>query len=50
MRVNSNIIFNIVGFKITWLSCVMGEVYLSSWLGVVIGLIYLYIYFYFEKK
>tara|TARA_B110000116_G_C16673058_1_gene507134 strand:+ start:462 stop:989 length:528 start_codon:yes stop_codon:yes gene_type:complete len=50
MRVNFNIIFNIVGFKITWISCVMGEVYFGSWLGLVIGLIYLFIYFFYEKN
>ena len=50
MRFNSNIIFNIIGFKITWISCVMGEVYLNSWLGVLVGSTYLFIFFYFEKN
>ena len=38
-------IFTLVGFKITWLSCVFGELYFNSWVGFVIGITYLIIFF-----
>jgi hypothetical protein len=43
-------IYSIIGFKITWLSCIVGEVYIGSWFGFFIGLIYLSIYFTFPKN
>jgi hypothetical protein len=38
-------IFTLVGFKVTWLSCVFGELYFNSWVGFVIGITYLIIFF-----
>ena len=43
-------IFNLIGFKITWIGCVMGEIYINSYVGLVIGMIYLFIFFYLEKN
>ena len=44
-------LFTIIGFKITWLSCIFGELYLnSSLIGFFIGLIYLTFFFYFNVK
>ena len=44
-----NNIFNLIGFKITWIACVMGELYINSYVGLIVGSIYLFIFFYFEK-
>ena len=43
-------IFNLIGFKITWIACVMGEIYIDSYVGLIVGMIYLFIFFYFEKN
>ena len=43
-------IFSLIGFKVTWLGCVMGEIYISSYFGLIVGIIYLFIFFYFEKN
>ena len=45
-----NKILTIIGFKITWLSCVMGELYLNSWVGIIIGCIYLIFFFYGQEN
>ena len=45
-----NKIFTLIGFKITWMSCVMGEVYINSWFGFIVGIIFLSFYFLFENK
>jgi hypothetical protein len=44
-----NKILNLIGFKITWIACVMGELYINSYVGLIVGVIYLFIFFYFEK-
>jgi hypothetical protein len=44
-----NNIFNLIGFKITWIACVMGELYINSFVGLIVGGIYLFIFFYFER-
>ena len=38
------ILFTIIGFKLTWLSCVFGELYFNSWFGFFIGITYLIIF------
>jgi hypothetical protein len=43
-------IFNLIGFKVTWIACVMGEAYINSYAGLIVGTIYLFIFFYFEKN
>ena len=43
-------LFIISGFKIVWLSCVFGEVYLSSLFGFFIGAFFLLIYFFSKKN
>ena len=42
---NFNNIFTLVGFKITWLACIFGELYFNSWVGFITGAIYLVIFF-----
>jgi len=42
--------FILIGFKVTWIACVMGEVYINSYVGLIVGTIYLLIFFYFEKN
>ena len=44
-----NNIFNLIGFKLTWIACVMGELYINSYVGLIVGALYLFIFFYFEK-
>ena len=43
-------IFNLIGFKITWIGCVMGEMYLNSYVGLIVGTVYLFIFFYLEQN
>ena len=43
-------IFIIIGFKITWVSCVVGEIYINSWFGFIVGLCFLLLFFLFEKQ
>jgi hypothetical protein len=43
-------IFNLIGFKVTWIGCVMGEIYLSSYVGLIVGTVYLFIFFYLEQN
>ena len=43
-------IFYLIGFKVTWIGCVMGEIYINSYVGLIAGGIYLFIFFYFEKN
>lgn len=45
----NKIILTLIGFKITWIGCVMGELYFNSWLGFVLGLTYLLIFFYYQN-
>ena len=49
MRKIQNTLF-IIGFKITWISCVLGEIYLGSLLGFIAGLLFLVIFFYFNEN
>ena len=43
-------IFTLIGFKITWLSCVVGEISYGSLPGFLIGLIFLTLFFLFSKN
>jgi hypothetical protein len=40
----------IIGFKITWISCVLGELYFGSLFGFVVGFLFLTLFFYFNKS
>ena len=42
--------FIIIGFKITWLSCILGEIYINSWIGFFIGIIFLIFFFYYKSN
>lgn len=42
-------IFILLGFKLTWLSCVLGEIYFNSWFGFIIGIFFLISFFYFDN-
>ena len=41
--------FILTGFQITWFACVLGELYFNSIIGLITGIIYLSIFFYFQK-
>ncbi|MDC1296448.1 DUF2878 domain-containing protein [Alphaproteobacteria bacterium] len=43
-------VFTIIGFKITWLSCVFGEIYYGSLPGFLIGLLFVILFFSFSKN
>ena len=45
-----NTFLTLTGFQLTWLFCVFGEVYNFSLLGLIIGILYLSIFFYFNKN
>ena len=48
---NLSKLFTLIGFKITWISCIFGEIYISGWFGFFIGLVFLLSFFlYTEKK
>ena len=38
-------IFSLIGFKIVWVSCVFGELYVNSWIGFIVGIFYIIIFF-----
>ena len=40
--------FNIIGFKLTWIACIIGEIYFNSWIGFFVGIIYLLLFFLFQ--
>ena len=42
-----NIFLTLTGYQITWLCCVFGEYYNFSFLGLIVGIFYLCIFFYF---
>ena len=44
------IFFTLCGFELTWFACVIGEYKGFSNLGIVIGLIYMALFFYFLKN
>ena len=44
------IFFILTGFQITWLACVFGELYFNSLIGLITGLVYLFIFFYFQEN
>jgi hypothetical protein len=41
-------VFIVFGFKITWLSCILGELYINSWIGFFVGLIFLSLFFFYQ--
>ena len=43
-------IYTLIGFKLTWTSCVFGEIYISSWFGFSIGIFYLMIFFILQNE
>ena len=43
-------IYTLSGFQITWLACVFGEYFAFPLFGFIIGIIYLLLFFYFEKN
>ena len=45
-----NIFLTLLGFQITWLFCVFGEYYKISFLGLMVGILYLLIFFYFNSN
>ena len=48
---NLNKLLTFIGFKITWISCIFGEIYISSWFGFFVGIVFLLSFFlYTEKK
>ena len=42
--------FTLIGFKLTWIACILGEIYINSWFGFFIGILFLMVFFYFEKN
>lgn len=44
------IFLTLSGFQLTWLFCIFGEYYGSPLLGFIIGILYLSIFFYFNKN
>ena len=44
-----NIFLTLLGYQLTWLFCVFGEYYNVSLAGLIIGILYLGIFFYFIK-
>ena len=42
-----NIFLTLTGFQITWTFCIFGEYYNIPFIGIIVGLIYLCIFFYF---
>ena len=42
-----NKILTLTGFQITWLACIIGEYFNLLFLGLIIGIVYLIIFFYF---
>ena len=47
---NTKNIFTLLGFKLTWLSCVFGELYYNSWFGFIVGIIFLIFFFYYDNN
>jgi len=45
-----SIFFTLTGFQITWLCCVFGEYYNFNFLGLIVGILYLTIFFYFNNS
>ena len=45
-----NRFYTLIGFKITWMSCILGELFINSWVGFVVGAIYLLIFFTIHKN
>ena len=43
-------LFTIFGFKLVWLSCIFGELYFGSFLGFVVGLLFLFSFFIINKN
>jgi len=43
-------LLTIIGFKITWISCVFGEVYINSFFGFLVGLIFLFLFFLYQNN
>ena len=43
-------LFTIIGFKITWISCVFGEVYINSLFGFFVGLFFLTFFFAYQNN
>jgi len=42
--------FTILGFKVVWTSCVFGDLYISSFFGFFIGIIYLFFFLFYQKN
>ena len=45
-----NIFITLTGFQITWLSCLLGEYYNYYYLGIIVGTIYIALFFIFNKN
>ena len=45
-----NIFLILLGFQLTWMSCVLGEIYFNSYFGLIVGIFYLLFFFYFNKN
>ena len=43
-------IFTVIGFKIIWICCIFGEIYVNSWCGLVVGVFFLIFFFYLENQ
>ena len=43
-------LFTIVGFKIVWLSCILGELYIGSLLGFIVGMLFLFFFLILDNK
>ena len=43
-------LFTILGFKLVWLSCVLGEIYLNSIFGFFVGIFFLTVFLFFQIK
>ena len=47
---NYSKLLTLIGFKITWMSCIFGEIYISSWCGFLVGLVFLLLFFFYVEK
>ena len=48
--INYKNILIVVGFKITWISSIFGELYINSWIGFIAGSIFILIAFYHQQN
>ena len=48
--VNKKNLFTIFGFKLVWLSCILGEIYINSLFGFLVGGLFIFFFLIFNDK